>query len=137
MRTNRDRRVLDKLADLAEDSPPCGKARLAAAIVLQNKIISYGFNSYKTDPFQKRFAKNDDAICKHAEVDAIKNALRRISVDDLCNATLYIARVKYDQFKRNRSFGLAKPCVGCQSAIDTFEIGRVVYTCEGTDYEAE
>jgi len=129
-------KVMDSLAKIAEDldkNMNRSGARLASAIVLKNQVVSYGVNQNKSHPFQYRFSDNDDAIFLHAETDAIKNALKRIGEEDLIKATLYICRVKYDKAGKNKAvtWGLSRPCVGCQRAIATFGIGDVIYSDEG------
>jgi len=47
--------------------------------------------SLKSHPFQKRWAPHPEAIYTHAEIDAIRNALKRD--EDLTRCTLYIARL--------------------------------------------
>lgn len=143
---NRHLRHMNRLFKIAEAIEPVGSAKLASAVVINNKEIAHGFNSWKTQPLQKRFAGPDDEaqgmlkqrtrerangryipnakICGHAEIMAIKNSLRHIDVDDLTRATLYIVRHK------NNGWGLAKPCTACQRAIDTFGIKRVIYSCD-------
>jgi len=129
---NRHLRHLKRLAKLAEDVAPVGSARLAASIVLRNTEISYGTCLYKTDPFQAKYGSNASCIFIHAEIAAIKNALKRLSLEDLKRSTLYIARVK-KPLANSDSFiwGHAKPCAGCSSAISAFEINKVVFTCDG------
>lgn len=118
--------LLGKIAETNEEYP---SARLAAAIVKNNKIISVGINRKKTDPLQARFSKNKEAIFLHAEIHAIKNALRELTVDELKNSTLYICRVKRPlSSSKNFVWGLAKPCEGCSRAIAEFEIKNVVYS---------
>lgn len=135
---NRHEKHLDDLAIIAEDAQGAARAHLAASIVLNNKIISIGVNSYKSHPFQKRYGKNSEAIYIHSEISAINRALKRISVNDLANSTLYVARVKKKSkhSKHFDSWGLAKPCEGCMRAIAAFNIKKVYYTTdENTKYE--
>lgn len=108
------------------------RTRIAACIVYKNEIVSVGINQLKSHPFQAKFSRHADAIFLHAETDAIKNALKHISVSDLSKATLYICRVKYDEqdTKKIQMRGMCKPCEGCQRAIATFNIKKVVYTCD-------
>ena len=111
--------------------------RFAAAITYRNKIVSIGFNHKKSHPFQKKYAKNSEAIFLHAEVHAIKNALREMPIADLSKCELYITRVKRP-ISHSESFiwGLSKPCSGCQRAIAEFGIKRTIYTCDETgNYE--
>ena len=133
--SERDRRVIDGLYKIAQDITPVKSSRLAACIVIKNTIIGYGFSQMKSHPFQAEFAKNPDAIFLHAETDAIKNALKRVSPEDVSKATLYIARAKKDHNTKRWMYGMAKPCIGCARAIATFDISNVVYTLDGEDYK--
>lgn len=98
------------------------KFRMAAAIVKKNKIISIGWNRMKSHPFQAKFSKNEDAIFLHAEVHAIKNAMRHYTLNDLKGSTMVILR------KTAKGYGLAKPCEGCMRALAEFEFASVVYS---------
>ena len=125
--------ILTKMAVAVE---PVAQARIAAAIVIKNDIISFGINQKKTHPFQAMFGKNSDCIYLHAEIDAIKNALRIITVDELSRSTLYVCRVKYDcDQKSNFIFGLSKPCSGCSRAIANFDIKNVYYSLDIEGYQ--
>lgn len=120
--------IIKLLGRIAEDVSPIKTARIAAAIVYKGEIISIGTNSYKSDPLQAKYSKNEHAIYLHAEVSAIKKALKRINKDDLSKCSMYIVRRKlHDGMMCD---GLAKPCVGCQRAIDTYNIQKVFYTLD-------
>ena len=119
--------TLAKIAEANDDS----NIRFAAAVVYRNKIVSIGYNRNKSHPFQAKYAKNPEAIYLHAEVHAIKNALRELSVEELKNTELYISRVKKPQAGDNHFvWGLSKPCSGCERAIAEFGIKRTIYTCD-------
>jgi len=135
MRNDRDSRIINNLFRLAQDIEPVKSSRLAACLILKNSVLGYGFSQMKSHPFQAEFAKNPEAIFLHAETDAIKNALKRVSQDDVSKATLYIARAKIDHRTRKWIYGMAKPCIGCARAIATFDISNVVYTLDGEDYK--
>jgi deoxycytidylate deaminase len=123
--------ILKTLTKVAEANDEFPKARLAAALVKSNKIMSIGINRKKTDPLQAKYGKNKESIFLHAEINCIKNALREYDVEDLKNATLYICRVKRSGQKTNKwVWGLAKPCEGCSRAIVEFGIKNVVYTTD-------
>lgn len=126
----RDERIIRDLFIQAQDVEPVSQtARLTAAIYVSNRLVSVGHNTYKTSPFQARFAVfGKDVTCLHAEMMAIRNALQRVSVDELRRATLYVARAKREYKAGPWVYGLAKPCQVCQHAIDTFDIRRIVYT---------
>ena len=109
-------------------SEKAGNSRVTAMITKGKHIISFGANSMKTSPWQKRFGRNDLAICLHAEIDAIKNALKVVSVRELKNCNLFVCRVKQNKPRGDFVAGLAMPCSGCQKAIVTFKINNVYYT---------
>ena len=91
---------------------------------------------YKSHPFQAKYAKNEMAIFLHAEVHAIKNALREVKVDELSKCDIYITRVKRKQAGDSQFiWGLSKPCPGCARAIAEFGIRRTIYTCDDGTYE--
>ena len=126
---------LSDLCKIAEEAPPVYRTQIAASIYIKNRFISIGNNSYKTHPFQARFGKCRECVYLHAEVDAIKNALKVVNVDDLKNADLYVARVKWQNSKkRNKIRGLACPCEGCQRALATFGIEQVFFTLDNEGY---
>jgi deoxycytidylate deaminase len=133
----RNERILNFLTKAAEATDHIGiRAKLAAAIVIKNEIISIGFNRRKSHPFQAQYQTNDKQIYLHAETDAINRALKYISKEDLKKATLYVARVKYRDNKSKRAiWAESKPCIGCQKAISSYGIRSVVHThSEGYKY---
>jgi len=129
-------KVLDLLSVVAEGvarNTTASGARLAAAIVYKNRIISVGVNQKRSHPFHAKYSTNEDAIFLHAETDTIRTALRHLTEKQLSKATLYVCRIKHeDGPKTPLVWGLARPCVGCQRAIATFDIKGVVYSEEGT-----
>lgn len=129
-------KVLDLLSVMAEGvdrNTTASGARLAAAIVYKNQVVSVGVNQKKSHPFQAKYSTNEDAIFLHAETDTIRTALRHLTEKQLSKATLYVCRIKHEDGPNTPLiWGLAKPCVGCQRAIATFDIKGVVYSEEGT-----
>ncbi len=124
-------KVMEYLGILARDVPKVGNARLAAALILDNKIVSVGVNSRKSHPFQAKYGKNKDAIYLHAETAAIKNFLRMDEPDKLSRCTMFVCRVKQSNtIPRYTVWGLARPCIGCQRAIALFNIKKVVYSSD-------
>lgn len=121
---------------IAEDIPePVRNYRLASAIIYKKQIVGVGVNSYKTDPFQAKYTKNPHSIFVHAEIAAIKNALRRIDISKFKRSSLVVVRMKRN--KTNTGFipALSKPCAGCMSCIYEFEIGNTLYTNQNGDLE--
>jgi deoxycytidylate deaminase len=128
-------KVLQKVAEAVEPVSR-SRQRLSACLVYKNEIIGMGFNKKKSHPFQRKFAKHEEAIYLHAEIDAIKNALKVVDADTISKSTLYIMRVKYEDTNAKKFVrGLSKPCEGCERAIAQFGIKKVYYTTEeGFDY---
>lgn len=116
--------IKSDLITLALANPGAGNAKLAACIIdRKNNIISYGFNRYKTHPLQSKFSSNPHSIFLHAEIDAIVNLLRRIRDEDFQKHSLLVARVW-----KNGNTANAKPCRGCQEALQTYNIGTILHT---------
>ena len=106
------------------------KVWIAAALVYKSKIVSYGVNQMKTHPYQSKYARNEDAIFWHAETSAIYTA-EKLRFDRFEQATLYIARMKYDSSeKKNFISGLSAPCEGCFRCIKDYKIKKVIYTLD-------
>lgn len=114
--------ILEKVVDVSDHQ----KHRMAAAIVYKKRIVSIGYNRMKTHPMQAKYSTNSERIYLHAEISAIKNALRYMSVSELKRCSLYVYRKK----KINGSYcsGLAKPCSGCMRAIVEFGLKEVIYS---------
>ncbi len=116
---------LDLATEVARANPIRGLPQMGAVIAKRRKIISVGLNSFKSDPLQSRFSRHPLAICKHAEIDAIKNAIKSEKTKDLSGATIYVARVL-----RNGERAIAKPCEGCMKALEAHGISRVFWTTD-------
>lgn len=119
---------MNRLLEIVRDQPRVFGVRLAAAIYRGNRLVSYGFNSAKSHPFQKKWARHPEAIYTHAEIDAIRNALKR--EEDIHRCTMYVARIVND------APALANPCSGCWSAIKAFGIKQVIWTLAGSGTES-
>lgn len=109
------------------------RSKHSAVIVYKNDVISLACNKSKSHPFQKRYSKANEAIFLHAEVAAIHNALKRVSLKELSKSTMYVCRVRIN--KENKSFfSYSKPCDGCMRAIAEFDIKNVMYTDESGEF---
>jgi deoxycytidylate deaminase len=120
--------VFNILFKAAEGVEQFAHAKIVSVITYKSKIVSFGFNQNKTHPMQKRYGNNDSCIYLHSEIDAIKNSLRHLTVDELASASLYVLRVK--KLNRGQPFvsGSARPCNGCMKAIMSFNIKYVYYS---------
>ena len=131
MLSNNDNIILDQLRLLAIDVVPAARAKVAAAVVIKNDVVAFGSNKIRSHPFQLRFGKNCESAYWHAETNAIYNALKRVQVDELTKASLYVVRVKKPAAgSRNWILGMAKPCRGCEFCIETFGLRRVIYSID-------
>ncbi len=138
----RHRRVMRFLEKEAWNAPKVSGSRIVAMLSEGTDHISLGWSQYKTSPFQARFGKNEQSIYLHAEVHAIHKAIKALGLErssdediaeTLRNTTLYVCRVKFNDCSKNvRIAGLAKPCPGCQEAINKYAIRRVVYSLDGS-----
>ncbi len=131
-RTYFNKRIFNDLATIAEDIQGDGNARVVAAVVHRHRnIISIGYNSRQSHPFQLRYGRNKDSIFWHAETHAIYNALRREPISMIEKCWLYIIRLKRPYpFSKKWIPGLVRPCSGCQSCIRAHGIEHVLYTSD-------
>jgi len=102
------------------------RIKLAAGVVYKNRLVAVGVNSYKSHPLMSKYGKNPEAIYLHAEVDAIKNALRVLSLQELEKSDILVVRVRKDGHDYKTC--LAKPCDGCARAIQAFNLRNLYYT---------
>lgn len=129
--------ILNQLFELSKNVAPIDGARIAAGVVFKNNFVSIGFCQRKTDPMQKQFAINEHCIYMHAEIHAIKQAKKILTPSQFKKSSIFVARSKIitnqisnKRIKKSWAFGLAKPCEGCQSCIDTYGLHRSVYTTD-------
>lgn len=128
-------KIFDILEKIAVDVVPVASARIAAAVVKKNEIISFGTNSLKSHPFQLKYAKNKQSIYWHAENRATYQAINRIGREELKNCSLYVFRIKYDDTAKGKWIpGLAKPCPGCEECINEHQFKKLYYSLDNKGY---
>ena len=132
MLNKREQKIMEFLRRQAIDVDPVRSARISAAVIVKNNVVSTGCNSYRTHPFQAKYSKNPLAICMHAEIRAIHNALNHMDKAEFKKATLMIYRVKQlpEKYKKVWVDGMAKPCEGCMRAIVAFDFKKIIYSTE-------
>lgn len=125
-------RITEMLTRLAIDSGGSDyhkRVRMAAGVVYRKHLIATGVNRMKTHPLMMGEGYRKDQLFMHAEVDAIRNALRMISPKQLSQCELHIVRVKRPHNGSKKwVHGLAKPCPGCARTIASFDIEKVYWT---------
>lgn len=122
-------RMLTRLAIDSGGYQHTRKVPMAAGITYRKHLIATGVNQMKTHPLMMGAGYRKDQLFMHAEVDAIRNALRLITPTQLAQCELHVVRVKrpYSGSKQ-WVHGLAKPCPGCTRTIASFGIERVKWT---------
>ena len=120
-------KYIETLRVIAEDLTPVSKAKIAAMIVYRGRIISIGVCQWKSHPFAAKYSKHPEAIWLHAEADAIFKAKRKLSVAEFKKSVLIIVRTKQDT-DGSTTFGISKPCSGCEKCILEHDIKTVIYT---------
>ncbi len=130
MFSKKQQKIINLLGKIAEDIQEPLLSQHAAAIIIGNEIVGLGVNSKKSDPFAAKYGRNKYCIYQHAETSAIKNAIRRIGLQNLLDsrATLYVVRRKFDWDSKMMIFGNSKPCEGCARAIELHGIKKVIWT---------
>jgi len=86
-----------------------------SVIFKKNRIISKGFNKYKTHPK----AKNHRFPSIHAEIDAILKA----NIDMLRGSSIMVVRIN-----KEGNFMNSKPCNQCLDEINRLGIKHVIYS---------
>lgn len=114
--SKRDRHFLNIAIEAAKNSD-C-RVRHGAVLVKNGNVLSIGTNKMRNHPnVLGEFTKNKASY--HAEAAALSR------VQDPSGAVLYSARVF-----RNGTPALAKPCMECQTLIDSYGIKRTIFTVD-------
>ena len=107
-------------------------------IVYKSKILSIGVNDSKTSPINLLNPKTDKTGKNIAhlkgrcsEWQCIRKAKNTTNVS-FRKITLVNIRIR-----RDKKFGLAKPCESCRSLLDFFNIHDVIYTDNSGNFVSE
>ena len=110
------------------------KIHIGCVAVYQGQIIGVGFNCNKTHPTQhyyNRYRKQADNMLPklHAEIRCL-NQIKNFNIN-FSKVKMYIYRIRKD-----RPFGLSRPCPSCMAAIKDLGIKDIYYTTnDGYCYE--
>lgn len=133
----RDQDILYDLKLLSETIAPEVRAFRIVACLADSKgnKLSFGFPRRRSHTLQKQMSLDDNKIFLHAEVDCIIRGLRKISVEERKDCSLYIHRSKmklkegsHDEFVWVN--GLSRPCTACSKLIDKIDLTKVIYSTE-------
>lgn len=119
-------RIQNILSSMAMNSDH-HRSKHSALILYKNEVISLACNKIKSHPFQKKYSKANEAIFLHAEVSAIHNALKKITLKELSKSTMYVCRVRINNDNKHY-FSYSRPCEGCMKAIAEFDIKSVYFS---------
>ena len=87
---------------LGKEAATKGDARVGAVITQDDEIISEGMEA----------AKNKNDVTCHAELEAIRFAVKKLKTNDLSDCIIYSTH---------------EPCIMCSYAIRFYKIKRLVY----------
>lgn len=123
--TNNDNKFFHKAKEFAAISD-YRKTHIGCVAVYHNTVIGSGFNCNKTHPNQKFYNKyrefSEEYLPRlHAEINCI-NQIKNLNIN-FSKVKLYIYRIR-----RDRPFGLARPCPSCMAAIKDLGIQDIYYT---------
>lgn len=137
MITKRNLKFFKKAKSMTELSD-FNHVHLGCVMVFKNKIISTGYNTYKTHPIQKKYQCDREFSvkgnvshlhAKHAEIDCLVSVKREDI--DWSKVEVYIYRAM-----KIRPFGMARPCKACMKALQEKGIKHIYYTSDnGLVYE--
>lgn len=132
---NTDKKYLSKALKVALDSD-FQRTHVGCVAVYHGRIIGAEYNTNKTHPMQKYYngyrnphSNKYLAPKMHAEINCI-SSIQNMKID-FSKVKLYVTR-----YKKDMSFGIARPCVACMKAIKDIGIRHIYYTTDdGFAYE--
>jgi tRNA(Arg) A34 adenosine deaminase TadA len=104
--TDRDRELVDRAIELAEESVEMGNTPFGALVVVDDEIVREGRNETRS---------NDD-LAAHPELTLARWAGRELDADERARCTMYAS---------------TEPCPMCATAIHYAGIDRVVFGVSG------
>jgi tRNA(Arg) A34 adenosine deaminase TadA len=104
--TDRDRELVDRAIELAEESVEMGNTPFGALIVVDDEVVGEGHNETRS---------NDD-LAAHPEMTLARWAGRELDADERGRCTMYAS---------------TEPCPMCATAIHYAGIDRVVFGVSG------
>lgn len=92
--------------------------RVGCVITQKNDVVSQGFNTDKTHPFQARWNQYSSSL--HAEIAALLSAMKNPGFNpERC--TVYVSR-----YTRRGFLGCSYPCRSCWAALEHIGVQRIV-----------
>ena len=100
--TTEERKFIERCRELAIEASTTGNTPVGSIIVLDGSIIGEG----------KESTRQDNVVTRHAEIEAIRDALRRAGDQKLTGCILYTTH---------------EPCILCSYAIRHYRISEIVF----------
>ena len=114
--------VLNKAKQIAHSLCPTNReirTSHIAFLIKSNIIEKIGFNKRRTHPEVSKHPYHEGHVGIHAELDCIL----KVDKEDLKDYKMLVLRVD-----RKNKLNISKPCPGCLSLINQFNIGEVWYS---------
>ena len=116
-------RIINKAIDIAHALCPTNWQNVnnshIAFLVKKNKIIKIGWNKKRTHPEIAKHPYHEGYVGTHAELDVILKS----GLDSLNYPSMIILRVD-----RKGRLANSKPCPGCLSLLNSYDINEVFYS---------
>lgn len=90
-----------------------------AFLIKSNTIEKIGTNKRRTHPEISKHPYHEGHVGIHAELDCVL----KVGKEDLTDYKMLVLRID-----RNDKLNMSKPCPGCLSLIDQFNVGEVWYS---------
>lgn len=95
------------------------RASHVAFLIKSGKIEKIGVNKRRTHPEISKHPYHEGHVGIHAELDCIL----KINKEDLSDYEILVLRVD-----KNNNLAMSKPCSGCQSLLNQFNIKEIWYS---------
>jgi len=115
-------RVFEKAIKIAHSLCPTNReirTSHVAFLIKSNVIEKIGINKKRTHPEIFKHPYHEGHVGIHAELDCIL----KVDKEDLKDYKMLVLRVD-----RKNKLNISKPCPGCLSLIDQFNVGEVWYS---------
>jgi len=116
------KRVFQKALKIAHSLCPTNReirTSHVAFLIKSNVIEKIGINKRRTHPEISKHPYHEGHVGIHAELDCIL----KVDKEDLKDYKMLVLRVD-----RKNKLNISKPCPGCLSLIDQFNVGEVWYS---------
>lgn len=126
-----EKHILKYATAAAEKSTYNRRQKVGAVVFMGKKILSFGFNSEKTDPLQKKYNSFREDIDDsrphkiHAEINALKK-LKDANID-LSRASIVVCRLSNTGTQK---YAMARPCPACFEYIKECGLKHIYYTTD-------